>query len=98
MSDEAERVKGSIPPESSVRVNQDDALESLEYAVQALSQNAEFAREMAARARSAGDDESAAEFEREVTIAERHAANISTLAGSLRLINQLHRPRRSRAA
>ncbi len=98
MSEEAEREKGSIPPDSGVRVDQDEALQSLEFAMQALTQNAGFAREMAARARSDEDAESAAEYDREAAVAERHAANLAKMAGSLRVLYQVNRPRRFRAA
>ena len=98
MSDHAEEGEGSIPPDSEIRVDAEAAVRSLEYAIRALSENAAFAREMAARARSDNEMTAAAEFEAEAADAEGHSANLQKLAGSLRLLRQVSRRGKSRAA
>lgn len=98
MSKKAEPVKGSIPPESSVRIEPHEAVTSLEFAVQLLNESAEFAREMAARAREVTDAAAALEYDSEAAGAEAHAANLCKLVGSLKLMEALQNPRGNRAA
>jgi hypothetical protein len=98
MSDQPEREPVTSTPDASIRLEPEQALQSLEYAIRALSENAAFAREMCNRARADNDMETAAEFDSEAAEAERHVAALSRLAGSLRLAKDLTKPRKHRAA
>ena len=92
MSKKAEHVKGSIPSKTRIRVEINEAIESLEYAVQILKDSGGFAREMASRARADADLEAAAEYDAEAEEAESHVKNLCRLAGSLRVMAALDNP------